>query len=458
MMFQPSFQRYAEGQPPHTRDTDSHEQVLQFRYLFLLPDYLPIRNGNTVTWEAEPDPTLRGFLMYITPSISPYVNKGHNLVSMCFYQMLDEGSQADEAELGRILLNRVFAAGNEQATPFDVAINKPAPQTRTIVEATTFCQATWDSASEVAENKPLRRCMDAVIEFYNSYRLAERALEPMLTYRRLHPRVIARWNKIGKKQLESYTKVLDLDTRDGSKAKNHLLNKGDTLNIIDLFKCRDAGDPATLFIERRCAAEVSLQAAGNTAIALIEAAIAAELLFDGVISMAMWEEKLRGEITVPKAASILRKPVSTRLVQAYGSRLGGSWSLDQAPLRDWQEKIAWVRNAVVHQGTYPSETKAADAIACLDGLLTFIVERLEANEQKYPRTAICYFDAQSRIEGNYSQVLLRPLKQGESTKVEWLQEYSQWREQLTEASKQIQKEKRARGRSSGNRRPTGQSS
>lgn len=139
---------------------------------------------------------------------------------------------------------------------------------------------------------------------------------------------------------------------------------------------------------------------GNYRSAVVFTAAAAEVLFNDLLMMVMWEEGIRPE----EAAPVFDSGLITRIKTQYQSRLGGAgWSFDRnSVLLAWSEHVAGVRHRVVHAGYEPTFAEAEIAGEALAALETFIVEKLltAKNLAKYPRTAMALLGREGLIRRN----------------------------------------------------------
>lgn len=85
-----------------------------------------------------------------------------------------------------------------------------------------------------------------------------------------------------------------------------------------------------------------------------------------------------------------RSPLSTRLRNRYHVRLEGGWDADKPghPINEWDRKVAWLRNRVVHAGYRPTEQQAADALDASKAVETYVLDLIvhDRNRTRYPRT------------------------------------------------------------------------
>jgi len=152
---------------------------------------------------------------------------------------------------------------------------------------------------------------------------------------------------------------------------------------VHLRRLRE-GDPFTLCSERAHRAQAAAHA-GDFTTAVIDVAVASEILLDAVLSCMLWEEKFGAA----DAATALGRSVSQWMRGDFPQRLGGSWDQTGAgPVAAWRADIANVRNRIVHRGYRPSEAEGDSALHAFERLDGHVRERLVEKRLDYPRTAL----------------------------------------------------------------------
>jgi hypothetical protein len=188
-----------------------------------------------------------------------------------------------------------------------------------------------------------------------------------------------------------------------------------------------SNDPWALYAERRAASRRAMLS-GQFSDAIIESAVAAEIIFDVVLGWALWESGT----TTMDAATPLKRPLMERLRSEMHPRLGGTWDLTNTPeLSGWHSSIARLRNRIVHRGYRPSEREASEAVAAGDALASFLVARVTANVTKYPKMAISVLGAPGlKDRGLYSRRVDLAFRAAGPTGDIPLIEYQSWRESV----------------------------
>jgi hypothetical protein len=190
-----------------------------------------------------------------------------------------------------------------------------------------------------------------------------------------------------------------------------------------LFRLRE-GDPFTLYSERTVRSLTSYTA-GEFGDAVIHAAVAAEILLDGLLGLMLWEEGA----APADAAKVLAKSVSERLRSEYHGRLGGSWDQNGAgPLGAWRRDLATLRNRVVHSGYRPTEAEAGAARRAQNGIDTFIRERLVAAGVRYWRTAMMLLGIPGlTARGGWTRRVREAYENSGEDNNDWFRRYHNWR-------------------------------
>ncbi len=211
-----------------------------------------------------------------------------------------------------------------------------------------------------------------------------------------------------------------------------------------------AGDPFALYAERRLEAEREVWTTGRMGQSVVESAIAAEVLFDALLGLMLWEEYEAGLVDVEQAAEVFSSDITPRLKNEYAKRLGGNWSLKQEPLRGWFTLIASVRNRVVHAGFRPDKharargarhrprrpaptscaRPAADAYDALIAIESFVGNQLTKRWERYPKTAWLFLGTSGfERRGRLTAAQAWFDKNGGLTGP-WVRGYQEWREQV----------------------------
>lgn len=125
---------------------------------------------------------------------------------------------------------------------------------------------------------------------------------------------------------------------------------------------------------------------GNTRETVVMMAAASEALLNIVLCHMRWEDGLTPE----ESAETWPNSLSARVKKQYSICLGGDWNMGgNGPVGKWAKNVAAVRHRVVHGGYLPSRAEAKQSLESLEGLLSFVGDRLVygRNLRKYPRTA-----------------------------------------------------------------------
>lgn len=185
------------------------------------------------------------------------------------------------------------------------------------------------------------------------------------------------------------------------------------------------GDQWALYAERSAAARRALNA-GDFAAAIVDIAIATEILFDALLGWALWES---GE-SVASAAATLRRPLKERLKSEMHPRFGGTWTLSSTPeLAGWESAVARPRNRVVHRGYRPTEAEAQVALRAATDLNAFVVDRILTNAARYPQLALAVLGTDGlTARGRFTRRLKRAAAENGEFGTDALDQYSTWRE------------------------------
>ncbi|WP_262849500.1 hypothetical protein [Mumia quercus] len=368
-------------------------------FVIALRDPLPLPHGATFTRELdERIGVLRPTALQVEDDPRservPAGTEAHQIVSLKIWQLRQEGTDED-----RELIRRAFAV-LEHLTGEPAAVHSPAgppaeEDYRTVVEAVTFVESPDDVAEERALDDVLTRCLRTLFDVVRAYRLVGQTPISELTYERVVPVVPYRWRKLAPPEFLGSTGLVLLDHTNVTTPAPDPLTPESLEACLQQLERLLIGSPFTLYAERRLESAIAHERDGMYAESVIQSAIAAEVLLDGVLGMLVWEEQRREGISdVATAAQILSTPLAKRIRSAYHPRLGGTWSLaDDGPLRRWYVDVAGLRNRVVHRGYRPTRSESAVSRGTLVTLEQFVCDRLAERCADYPRTALAILGA-----------------------------------------------------------------
>lgn len=165
--------------------------------------------------------------------------------------------------------------------------------------------------------------------------------------------------------------------------------------------------------------------------AVLKAAAAAESLIKTVAGMLTWEATtFRGRAApwaMPPDALFNSKP-GQLLGKVLGPALKGDWSIrdPHRPMGVWHAHIARPRNRVIHEGHIATMAEADAAVAALPILERHVVDRLAAEAQRHPRTALLLAGRES-LERRSAWGKVRATAEGGDVRA-WRRAYVQWAE------------------------------
>lgn len=402
-------------------------------YLIVLPDAVPIPHGSTWFSDTGPDePDLAGLDLAPVEGVAPKSSNGRNFVSLKFWQVPEE--QGEIAREGTAIDSVIAAISGEAVS--GRALDSPELEARrTVVEVATYVSRRRSRRrSQNLQPDPLTRCVDVLLDFHRAFRLSTESVCPKLTYERLPLMVLSLERKLtapGKPPTVTGLTVL---------AHGNFPIHSDTEPEVSelgahLARLR-AADPFMLYKERRLDARSECVLNGRFGESVVHSAIAAEVLFDAVLGLALWEEYLAGTLTEDEVAEVFARDLTPRLKSEYHPRFGGNWSLTGPNLRLWHKQIAGVRNRVVHSGFTPERPVAEDAQAVLIDLERFVGDRLACKVSTYPRTAWIYLghsglDRRGLLKGALELEVVKEKSVADSV-LTWIEAYQVWREAVNE--------------------------
>ena len=187
-----------------------------------------------------------------------------------------------------------------------------------------------------------------------------------------------------------------------------------------------AGDAWALYAERRASARREWSN-GDFAAAVVDSAVAVEIMLDAALAWALWEDGT----TPQEAGPILARPLVDRVKTQMHPRFGGSWDLTATPaLRAWHQDLAALRNRIVHRGRRPTEQQASAAVSAADGMSAFLTARLLDRLSRYPALALSVIGAyELRRLGRYTRKVDDAFQAAGQLGEGTLERYLDWREQ-----------------------------
>ena len=177
-----------------------------------------------------------------------------------------------------------------------------------------------------------------------------------------------------------------------------------------VFMQRLLGNPSVLTLVWTTRAYTA-RALGDHSQAVLYAAIAAEQMIRHIASMLQWEEDRRADTSTPVSLSDLFDHHPRKLLKQIGEKLGfeSDSKREGCPdeIRTWHNDIARIRNAIMHIGHYPSGNEADRSTDALGNLGEYLSDRLTANAERFPITALVLCGLDRLPDGNATE-FVRP--------------------------------------------------
>lgn len=158
------------------------------------------------------------------------------------------------------------------------------------------------------------------------------------------------------------------------------------IGALPRARARVDGQVFSAHLDLHREADAALRRHGDSRVAVLLAAVAAESLLDELLLHMKWEE---GQ-TPEGAAQGWIEGLTTRVKREYSRRLGGRWDLRSGPVAHWSDHVAAVRHRVVHAAYVPDVDEAQRALRTVNDLVSYACDRLATQERltRYPRTAL----------------------------------------------------------------------
>lgn len=183
-------------------------------------------------------------------------------------------------------------------------------------------------------------------------------------------------------------------------------------------------DPMVTFVQHCRAASRAFQMEANPALAVLEAHISSEVLFNSVLQMMAWEAGVEPE----RAAEWFDEPLSKRLRTRYAPFVGGDWNtFGGGAIGEWARYVRDLRDKIAHRGYWPSAQEAWRALQTMDAVEAFVKSRLIERRNDHPRTTLLVAGTPGiRKAGKYTGKIKSFVETVADVEPDWLQSYGIW--------------------------------
>lgn len=107
---------------------------------------------------------------------------------------------------------------------------------------------------------------------------------------------------------------------------------------------------------------------GDYRATILSAAIAVECLLDDLLSYALWWEGM----SPLEAKPILVKPIYKKIKAEFAKRFYGIWLPQKGTILNWHDRVARVRDRIIHGGYHPTPEEAEAALAATRGVRKYL--------------------------------------------------------------------------------------
>lgn len=346
-----------------TPDRDSVPAPCLAGFFLVLPEAVPVPDNSTWTLAVdEVEPSLAGTELTPIVGLPPLApNPGFNFVSLRFIQVDDSTPSTLDSDSAILMKAVAQVLPTVEKEPAHSA-TLPGPvldRFRTVVEMVTYVATDNDWFATNDRPDPLTRCIERLFDFHRAYRVFMPVPSERLTYKRLHPMVI-HTRRGAAQEVSVIHNIIMLDMRPnriGAVRSDMQAVDFDSVNTTYMHLV--SGSPVTSFMERRTEAHYAFSQLGKNAESVIHAATACEILFDGLLGLCLYEDAS----SEAEAISAFSEDLTPRVKKRYAALIGGDWSLSSGAIGDWYERVAGLRNKVVHTGYEPWDNETEK---CLD--------------------------------------------------------------------------------------------
>ncbi|MEO3809018.1 hypothetical protein ABGB17_08455 [Sphaerisporangium sp. B11E5] len=395
-------------------------------WFFALPDPLPVPHGTTIpfTYQRHMVDALR-----LLHEDGRCADEDHNLpieemlVSLRFWQRRTRWHDPFELDSTLSVARAAFPPEGMEIPENRAGLERDL----TIVEAAVILEEGRDHDEE-STSQAFDRVLDCVRRVQRAYAVVTKRPVKLATRETLPPMIPTAWRRAGEAD-DGWPREVSLYLVNLHSVVGHVAEPELTpgqMDALDLAIQRDRSAFMT-YVDLRRQAGLALYRLGDYRGAVLAAATAAEVFLDDLLLHLLWEERTRPENACDIFANE-RAGVLARVRTRYSGRLGGLWSVkDPGPVRDWAEKIAELRNRVVHGGHSPGLKEASASLNALTGLETFVVGLLcdPTVSSRYPRSAIVLAGG-TLVERDLMTRRMRALSE-DPGEPDWVETFSRWR-------------------------------
>jgi hypothetical protein len=358
-------------------------------FFLCLPDVLPVPHETTFTFKRdEVFPELAGVTMQATEDTEPYDDAlgeeatGRGFVSLKFWQLRTSASELWEPMEDVLKVVRAVVPGFGTEKEPDPTARPDVLAYRTVVEAVTPIRV-GDTPEPYLE-----RCLDSLDEFVRVFRVTQDVTMPALSRERLFFFVpwISRSLQGPPSEWDEALSFVLATPLPPTPTEEPGMEPEDWSRLNITMLRRRWGDPLFAYLEHQEDAHAAIAVLGDYRAGAVHTATAAEVLFDTLLRLMLWEE---GAVPDDVRTVFDDEGLRTRVRTRFAARLGGSWDLTgSGPVAVWESGVARTRHRVVHAGYRPTRDEAQSSFKALQLLDDFMRDRLVENRYTYPKTTL----------------------------------------------------------------------
>ncbi|WP_166433067.1 hypothetical protein, partial [Nesterenkonia salmonea] len=170
---------------------------------------------------------------------------------------------------------------------------------------------------------------------------------------------------------------------------------------------------------------------------VLSAASAAEALLNELLMMLLWEKRHHPQHVASKFS--IQTGIVRRVRTEYHPLLKGNWDVRRSgPVRNWETRIARLRNRIIHNGDRVSRQQAREALAAMRKLEHYLGDLLQEKISEFPRTNGMYLGLEALKDRNALTRRARNIFDS-NHEPEWVATFTNWRHTL-----QLEVERKAR--------------
>ena len=397
------------------------------------PEALAIPHGSTLgIVRDETVDWLKGVPVAPLPGYTPYPSlDGENMVSVRIWRA-EEEVKLDLNPLNMAREAIQITTGAEITESVLSSLSIEGPSYATVLEVVTAFLPSFDDQGDLDINQSISdafdRCIESLADLYRPY---------IINFRDINVRMLGRTNVFPFIPWTTKDPLSDEDKFGGigwftpSPAPGIIPRTVDTASepqnqrLLGILQRTKVGDPFTVYSEHSISASRSYWVDSDYPMTVVRSHIASEVLMNSILLLMAWEKGDSEE----KVLRWSRRVLIEKIEKCYPNFLDGNWdtSDESTTIGLWKSCVHLMRNRVVHEGYYPTETEAWNALDMAGHLGEYMEIVLLKHWRSYPRTTLLMIGTEGLQRHDILSGDIRDVFERESHNiVGWLREFTDW--------------------------------